>query len=488
MTAKRALIVDDSRSARIILGRILESYEMQVDTAESAEEALDYLRQTRPDVIFLDHLMPGMDGFQAIHAIKSNPDTAMIPVLMYTSQEGELYVSQARALGAVGVLPKTVKQIDVSRLLSQLRLLPDSETLGASSTVLAQTPSKREPTEVATQNLPGISRADLETALRVITNEALQLHSMELRRFVASSLEAFARRINAEGRTPAISAEGGAGPAQLEGLQEELPVLLAPYQQPPPSSPPPRSLSVGLLAAVFALALIPTAVVGVIYSRSDRAAQELAQTSNQLKLAVEQQQTQLGVLQEQLREAARLQASAARDKDVMSEAVPYGEPPLGGTRLERLQELIDELSAEGFKGKLKVAAYVGEFCLSGNGSEGYAIATEELPWRRCDMIGNPFEDNLPVAQRQTLEFANTLASLRKRAADSLSVEIVYRGRRPNVPYPQGERLTKVTAGEWNRIAAQNNRVEFIMQPQGAANSRAVASDLPAETTLARPRG
>ena len=122
---KRALIVDDSRSARVILSRMLEGYGLQVDSSESAEHALEFLRQARPDVIFMDHLMPGMDGFQAIQAIKGNPDTAMVPVVMYTSQEGELYVSQARALGAVGVLPKTVKQADVSRVLYQLRLLPE---------------------------------------------------------------------------------------------------------------------------------------------------------------------------------------------------------------------------------------------------------------------------------------------------------------------------------------------------------------------------
>src|SRR5918999_4508386 len=126
---KRALIVDDSRSARVILSRMLEGYGLQVDSSESAEHALEFLRQTRPDVIFMDHLMPGMDGFQAIQAIKGNPDTAMIPVVMYTSQEGELYVSQARALGAVGVLPKTVKQADVSRVLYQLRLLPERREL-----------------------------------------------------------------------------------------------------------------------------------------------------------------------------------------------------------------------------------------------------------------------------------------------------------------------------------------------------------------------
>ena len=65
----------------------------------------------------MDHLMPGMDGFQAVQAIKNNPRTATIPIMMYTSQEGELYLGQARALGAVGVLPKQIKQADVSKVL-----------------------------------------------------------------------------------------------------------------------------------------------------------------------------------------------------------------------------------------------------------------------------------------------------------------------------------------------------------------------------------
>ena len=127
-TGKRALIVDDSRSARVILSRMLEQHGMTVDTAESAEQALEYLQRSRPDVIFMDHLMPGMDGFQAVQTIKADPLTATIPLMMYTSQEGELYVSQARALGAVGVLPKTVRPVDVSRILYQLHLLPDRRT------------------------------------------------------------------------------------------------------------------------------------------------------------------------------------------------------------------------------------------------------------------------------------------------------------------------------------------------------------------------
>ena len=117
MTAKRALVVDDSKSARAFLAKLLEEQSLLVDAAETAEQAIDYLSQHRPDVIFMDHLMPGMDGFQAVQAIKSNPRTATIPILMYTSQEGELYLGQARALGAVGVLPKSVAPADVRTCL-----------------------------------------------------------------------------------------------------------------------------------------------------------------------------------------------------------------------------------------------------------------------------------------------------------------------------------------------------------------------------------
>ena len=125
MSSKRALVVDDSKSARAFLSRILERHEITVDAAESAEAAIDYLTRNKPDVIFMDHMMPGMDGFQAVQSIKNNPRTSAIPILMYTSQEGDLYLGQARALGAEGVLPKQIKQADVTKMLFQLQLVSD---------------------------------------------------------------------------------------------------------------------------------------------------------------------------------------------------------------------------------------------------------------------------------------------------------------------------------------------------------------------------
>ena len=72
-------------TARVILSRMLEQHGLAVDTAESAEQALEYLRQQRPDVIFMDHLMPGMNGADVLRQLKSDPQLASIPVLMLTA-------------------------------------------------------------------------------------------------------------------------------------------------------------------------------------------------------------------------------------------------------------------------------------------------------------------------------------------------------------------------------------------------------------------
>jgi hypothetical protein len=122
--------------------------------------------------------------------------------------------------------------------------------------------------------------------------------------------------------------------------------------------------------------------------------------------------------------------------------------------------MVERLRAQGFHGKVKVVTYVGDFCLTGSGIEGYSVAADEVPFKRCDQVGNPFEDSLAPAQRQSLAFANLLSTIRQQAADGLVIEVTHAGRRPAAAYPEGDRLTKVTAGEWNRIASQNNRVEF----------------------------
>ena len=84
MDKRLALVVDDSRTARESLKRMLAAHNLEVDTLESAPEALEYLKNTTPDVIFMDHMMPDMDGFQAVEAIKGNPDRITSYNVCYT--------------------------------------------------------------------------------------------------------------------------------------------------------------------------------------------------------------------------------------------------------------------------------------------------------------------------------------------------------------------------------------------------------------------
>ena len=121
-----ALIVDDSKTARYALRQLLDKQKVSVDMVESAEEALDYLHQKAlpegaPDLIFMDHMMPGMDGFDAVKELKSNPATAAIPIVMYTSTQGGMYFGQARALGAVDVINKPATAEDLREVLRRLQ-------------------------------------------------------------------------------------------------------------------------------------------------------------------------------------------------------------------------------------------------------------------------------------------------------------------------------------------------------------------------------
>src|SRR5690625_3542263 len=96
----KALIVDDSKTARYSLALLLRKLGFEVVLRASAEEGLDYLREQLPAVVFMGRLRPGMAGFQALKAITAEPRTRALPIVMYTSRDGEVYFGQARALGA----------------------------------------------------------------------------------------------------------------------------------------------------------------------------------------------------------------------------------------------------------------------------------------------------------------------------------------------------------------------------------------------------
>jgi CheY-like chemotaxis protein len=121
METKFALVVDDSKSARFALRKFLENQGYTVETAEGALEAYTCLKNRRPDVVFLDHLMPGIDGFDALRTIRREPEYARIPVIICSSNEGDDFVREARAQGASEILPKPPTPEHIERVLKRVR-------------------------------------------------------------------------------------------------------------------------------------------------------------------------------------------------------------------------------------------------------------------------------------------------------------------------------------------------------------------------------
>lgn len=120
MMGRSALIIDDSKSARFALRRYLESHRYQVEAVENADDAMRFLESSRPGVIFLDHVMPGVDGFTVLRNLRANADTARIPVVICSSSEGPEFNELARVAGANCVLQKPPDPEALQRILDDL--------------------------------------------------------------------------------------------------------------------------------------------------------------------------------------------------------------------------------------------------------------------------------------------------------------------------------------------------------------------------------
>jgi len=89
MAIKRILIVDDSPTERHVLNDMLTKAGFDVIASDNGEDAILKAKQARPDLILMDVVMPGLNGFQATRAISRDPDTKSIPIILCTSKSQE---------------------------------------------------------------------------------------------------------------------------------------------------------------------------------------------------------------------------------------------------------------------------------------------------------------------------------------------------------------------------------------------------------------
>lgn len=120
MAINKIMVVDDSPTERFFLGGLLSKQGYQVITAESGEEAIAKAKQEKPDLIIMDVVMPGLNGFQATRAITKDDETKNIPVIMCTTKGQETDMVWGMRQGAKDYIVKPVNQDDLLKKITAL--------------------------------------------------------------------------------------------------------------------------------------------------------------------------------------------------------------------------------------------------------------------------------------------------------------------------------------------------------------------------------
>ncbi|UTW48035.1 twitching motility response regulator PilH [Bacterioplanoides sp. SCSIO 12839] len=113
----RILVVDDSPTETEAFRKMLEANGHEVISAENGADGVAVARQEKPDVVLMDIVMPGLNGFQATRQLTKDPETQHIPVIIVTTKDQETDRVWGKRQGASGYLVKPVAE---ATLLSEI--------------------------------------------------------------------------------------------------------------------------------------------------------------------------------------------------------------------------------------------------------------------------------------------------------------------------------------------------------------------------------
>ena len=120
MAIQRILIVDDSATERYYLSDILTRSGYTVSVAVSGEEALEKLKAEKPELILMDVVMPGANGFQVTRSIARDPELKDVPIIICSSKNQETDRIWGLRQGAKDYL---IKPVDAAELLAKIAAL-----------------------------------------------------------------------------------------------------------------------------------------------------------------------------------------------------------------------------------------------------------------------------------------------------------------------------------------------------------------------------
>jgi twitching motility two-component system response regulator PilH len=120
MAIEKILVVDDSKTEILFMTELLVKNGFAVRSAENAEDAFKKLAEEKPDLILMDVVMPGQNGFQLTRAISRDPQFADVPIIMCTSKNQETDRVWGMRQGARDYITKPV---DVTDLMAKIKAL-----------------------------------------------------------------------------------------------------------------------------------------------------------------------------------------------------------------------------------------------------------------------------------------------------------------------------------------------------------------------------
>ena len=120
MAIHKVLVVDDSKTELVFLTDLLQKNGFSVKTAENADDAMRRLEEEQPDLILMDVVMPGQNGFQLTRAIARNPQYASVPIILCTSKNQETDRVWGMRQGARDFI---VKPVNAAELMAKINAL-----------------------------------------------------------------------------------------------------------------------------------------------------------------------------------------------------------------------------------------------------------------------------------------------------------------------------------------------------------------------------
>lgn len=120
MAIQRVLIVDDSKTEQMFMSSLLQKAGMTVALADNAEMAMQQLEQQAPDLILMDVVMPGKNGFQLTRQIGKNPKFANIPIIICTTKNQETDVAWGMRQGARAYVTKPINPAELFNKIREI--------------------------------------------------------------------------------------------------------------------------------------------------------------------------------------------------------------------------------------------------------------------------------------------------------------------------------------------------------------------------------